>query len=264
MTVAILTFILCVKAAPAQFSFSKPFEDCGVTGSITIYDYNSKKWVTSDVHDSQFPTLPASTFKIINTLIVLETGIVTDENELVKWPGRPDTVKYGYRPDIYRDMSLKEAFKLSAVWAFVELAKKVGKDHYLEYLDKLSYGNADLSVNDIDFWNFGRLAISPVNQIELLKGIYEETLPFSGRSFRILKAIMIEEQKEGFTLRGKTGWTSDRGEHIGWWVGYVERTDNVYFFATRLRKDRDESNPAFGKCRKEITKTLLAQLNILD
>ena len=64
-------------------------------------------------------TLPASTFKIINTLIALETGVIADENEIVKWPGKTDTVKYGYRPDIYHDMSLKEAFKRSAGWVYV-------------------------------------------------------------------------------------------------------------------------------------------------
>ena len=145
-------------------------------------------------------TLPASTFKIINTLIALEAGVIADENEIIRWPGETDTVRYGYRPDIYHDMSLKEAFKLSAGWVYVELAKKIGKNRYREFLTSSNYGNADVSINDPDFWNFGNFAISPANQIEVLIGVYEETLPFSKGSFKILKEIMEEEQTDSYTL----------------------------------------------------------------
>lgn len=246
-----------------QTNLAKPFEDCNIGGSVTIFDYNSKKWISSDIHDSHAGTLPASTFKVINTLIALETGVIADENETIKWPGKTDTVKYGYRPNIYHDMSMKEAFHLSAGWAYVELAKKIGKDQYKKYLTQAHYGNADLSIDDPDFWNFGNFAISPANQIEILIGVYEETLPFSKRSFKVLKEIMKEEQKDDYILRAKTGWTRDGGKDTGWWIGYIEQKDNVYFFATRLIKDRNTSNAAFGKCRKEITMAVLKDLNMI-
>ena len=201
---------------------------------------------------------------LLNTLIVLETGVVADEKEVFSWPGNPDTVRYGSRPDIYRNLNLREAFKLSAVWVYLAAAGKIGKDRYKDYLTRCRYGNADVSVDGNDFWNFGNLAVSPVNQIEMLIGIYEETLPFSKRSFRILKELMIEERTETYTLRAKTGWSRDGGIDNGWWVGYVERAGNVYFFATRIIKDRQTKNPKFRKCRKEITRTILRQLKVLD
>jgi len=247
-----------------QMPLTEPFEDCNIDGSITMYDYNAKQWIASDINDSHVATLPASTFKIINTLIALETEVIADAHEIVKWPGSTDTVKYGYRPDIYHDMNMEEAFKSSAGWVYVELAKKIGKERYKSYLSRAHYGNADVSVDDPDFWNFGNFAISPANQIEILIGVFEETLPFSQRAFNILKEIMIEEQTEDYTLRAKTGWTRDGGKDTGWWVGYVERKDNVYFFATRLIKDRNMHNPDFAKCRKEITKTILKQLNVIE
>ncbi len=197
-------------------------------------------------------------------MIALETGATADANEIVRWPGKTDTVKYGYRPDIYHDMNLREAFRVSAVWVYLALAEKVGRERYQRYLSELQYGNADLSVEDPDFWNFGNLAISPVNQIEILIGIYEESLPFSKRSFNILKNIMIEEQTDQYTLRAKTGWTRSDGKDIGWWVGYVERKDNVYFFATRLTKDRQVNNPDFANCRKKITKDILKQFKMIE
>ena len=246
-------------------SLQKPFEDCKVNGSITIYDYQKKLWMASDIEDSHRASLPASTFKIINTLIALETGAVEDENEIIPWIGDEyDTSRYGIRPETFHSMSTKEAFQLSAGWAYVELAKRIGKEKYREYLTQSNYGNIDLSVLGHDFWNFGDFAISPVNQIQTLIGVYEETLPFSNRSFRILKDIMVVEQNEYHTLRAKTGWTRVEGKNIGWWVGYVEKQENVYFFATRLINDRSDNNKEFGNCRKTITMEILRDLEIVD
>lgn len=247
----------------AQIDFQKFFDECNIPGSITLYDYQNKKWLFSDSIDSQKATLPASTFKIMNTLIALETKVVADEKELIKWHGNQDTAKYGYRPNIYHDMSMQEAFRLSAGWAYVELAKKIGKPRYKKYLSKARYGNGDLSIEEADFWNFGNFAITPYNQIEILISIYEETLPFSKRGFQILKNIMLVEQNENYTLRAKTGWTRDKGKDTGWWVGYIEKGNEVYFFATRLIKDRKEKASNFGKCRIEITKNILRALDIL-
>ena len=76
--------------------------------------------------------------------------------------------------------------------------------------------------------------------------------------------MMIEEQTEDYILRAKTGWTKFGGKDIGWWVGYVERKDNVYFFATRLTKDKETLKPAFGAYRREITRQILKEMKILD
>jgi len=246
-----------------QTNWSQPFEECGIEGSITIYDYNLNKWMTNDIVDSQIPTLPASTFKIVNTLIALETNVVRDEHEIIPWIDDYDTLRYGHRPNIYHSMSMKEAFKLSAGWAYVELAKRIGEGRYRSFLSQIGYGNVDLSIDDPDFWNFGNFAISPTNQISVLIGIYEETLPFSKQSYKTLKEMMIEEATDGFVIRAKTGWTREGGKDTGWWVGYIEKTNNVYFFATRLIKDLNEPNSNFGSCRKDITKKICKELGIL-
>jgi beta-lactamase class D len=245
-------------------SLQQPFIDSKLNGTITIYDYNNRKWITNDIEDSNKGTLPASTFKILNTLILLEAGVVADENEIVKWPGHTDTTKYGYRPDIYHDMNLQEAFKLSAGWVYVELAKNISKEKYRQFLTSSHYGNADVSIDDPDFWNFGELKISPANQIEILVGVYDETLPFSKRSFSILKKIMKVEERTSYVLRAKTGWTRDNLKDIGWWVGYIESEGNIFFFATRLIKDRKTFHPEFRDSRISITRKILSQLDIID
>ncbi|MEL6252681.1 MAG: penicillin-binding transpeptidase domain-containing protein [Bacteroidota bacterium] len=259
----ILLLIFSYSQLSAQINWNEPFEECGIKGSITIFDYQHKIWMSNNIEDSHFATLPASTFKIVNTLIALETGAVKNEHEIIPWITDYDTLKYGHRPNIYHSMNMKEAFRLSAGWAYVELAKKIGKERYKDYLSRINYGNVDLSIDDPDFWNFGNFTISPTNQIQILVDIYEENLPFSKNSFKALKEMMIVEESENYTIRAKTGWTRDRGKDTGWWVGYIEKADNTYFFATRLIKDRSELNPNFGSCRKEITKRICKELGIL-
>lgn len=243
--------------------FKKYFEDCTANGSIAIYDNHQHQWILSDTLDNKKETLPASTFKIINMLIALETKTITSENDIVQWPGKTDTLKYGYRPDIYHDMSVKEAFEVSAGWVFVELAKKIGKDNYMKFLSKSQYGNLDLSHTDEDFWNFGQFAISPINQVEFLKNLYNDHLPFSKRNLDIVKNVMVTERNSDYVIRSKTGWTRDRGMNTGWWVGFIENQNGTYFFATRLLQDRKFNSANFGSCRKDITKSVFKNLGIV-
>lgn len=265
MRITAIVFILLYSLdVIGQVDLIKPFRDCNINGSTSIYDYKKKGWIFSDSADANFETLPASTFKIINLLIALETNILKDENEVVKWVGKQDTTLYGNRPEIYKDMSVKNAFEVSAGWVFTELAKKVGRANYKHFLNLCDYGNQDLSEKGIDFWNFGSLAISPKNQICFLIKVYEEKLPFSKRNMDILKNVMITEKTKNYTIRSKTGWARDNNKDIGWWVGYVERKDNTFFFATRLIKNRDVVNPNFGQCRKDITMDILRQLNAIE
>lgn len=245
-------------------AFNRYFEECGVDGTIVIYDNVNNKWIMSDSAKARIPTLPASTFKIPNLLIALEKKVIEDENEVVKWVGKTDTAKYGYRPEIYKDMTVAEAFELSAGWVFIELADRVGRENYKKYLAACSYGNLDLSHDETDFWNFGKFAVSPVSQVKFMKKLYEGRLPFSERNMEIAKRVMITEQNEKYTIRAKTGWTRENNTNTGWWVGYIETESGSYFFATRLLQDRKDNRQDFGTCRKEITKKVFKDLGIIN
>ncbi|HEX8315496.1 MAG TPA: penicillin-binding transpeptidase domain-containing protein [Flavisolibacter sp.] len=259
----LISFLHCPSFVFGQRDLQKPCRDCDLKGSTTIYDLRNNRWLFTDSLDATVETLPASTFKVINLLIALETGVIKDENDTVRWVGSTDTALYGYRPEIYRDMSVRKAFQESAGWVFIELAKKVGKERYQRYLNLRQYGNGNLTEREVDFWNFGAFAISPKNQVQFLVKVYEGKIPFSRRNVEILKRVMITEQTSSFTIRSKTGWTRVEGKDWGWWIGYVEQKDNAYFFATRVTKDRSIKNERFGSCRKEITKEILRQLNVL-
>ena len=244
--------------------FMRYFESCGAEGSIVIFDNNKKKWIVSDTTTIYSETLPASTFKIINLLIALETGVIASEKDTIKWPGKTDTIKYGYRPEIYFDMTIKEAFEVSAGWVFNELSQKIGKENYNHYLKICNYGNQNITEPGDDFWNFGAFGISPVNQVRFLRNFYEGKIPFSAKNMEIVKQVMITEQTKDYTIRAKTGWTREGGINTGWWVGYVETKHGVWFFATRLLQSRKNNRADFGPCRKEITKAVLKELAILN
>ncbi|RFS19588.1 class D beta-lactamase [Chitinophaga silvatica] len=260
----IALFLIGTSAMAQNRDYSQFFKDCNVSGSTTIYDYKLKQWIFSDSADAYKTSLPASTFKIINLLIALETGTIKTENDTVRWPGSTDTLKYGYRPDIYHDMSVKEAFQVSAGWVFVELAKRIGRDKYKYYLKKCNYGNNQLNEKDADFWNFGSFGISPINQVVFLKSVYEGKVPFSKRNISILKEVMITEKTAQYTIRSKTGWTRPDGYDMGWWTGYLETSGNVYFYATRIWKERVTVNNNFSKCRLQITKSILKEIHAIE
>ena len=257
----LLSIFLFAAGALGQTNFKQSLTDCGFAGSVTVYDYKNQKWITSDSIDAAIPNVPASTFKIINLLIALETGVISDEQDTVKWIGEINEDLYMHRPSTYKDMTVKEAFEVSAGWVFMELAKKIGREKYLYYLEACGYGNRQVN-DEPDFWNFGPLAISPRNQIEFLMNVYEGETPFSQRNIEILKRVMINEKNDKYILRAKTGWGSQDQKDIGWWVGYVEKKDNVYFFSTRITKGKEDNNPNFKECRIDIARNALQKIGV--
>lgn len=259
----LLMIMMILMAGHAQDISSRYFEDCGVTGSFTLYDAVRDKWITSDPADQYLQTLPASTFKIVNSLIALEEGAVENEEVILPWPGQEDTTHYSPRPDIYHDMNMTEAYRKSAVWFYVEMARRIGRETYARYIKALDYGNQDLSEEYIDFWNFGKLGISPREQIELLRRLEHGNLPFSSGTIHRVKDIMLEKQSYEYVLRSKTGLTEQDGETIGWYVGYLLTDGGEYYFATRIRKPAEEENKDFNECRKRITLSMLKELGVI-
>ena len=238
--------------------FEHYFKEAGFKGSFSLYDLNKKEYATTDKADFTKATSPASTFKVPNTFIALETKAVRDEKEIFKWDGTPKRLKIWEK-----DYDLDNAYKNSAFWFYQEIAKRVGAKEYHGYLKALDYGNQDISGGLTTFWLGSSLKISPRNQLEVLQKIQAETAPFSARTYRIGKEIMVEDKTDTYTLRAKTGWADTKPTHVGWYIGYVEAKGNVYFFATRLYQPDARQNDDFGKQRKEITRKILGDLGVL-
>jgi beta-lactamase class D len=157
-------------------------------------------------------------------------------------------------------MDLKSAIKVSCVPYYQELARRVGEEKMRAYLAMFSYGNMDLSGGIDKFWLSGNLKISQSEQIIFLKKLYTGDLPVSKRSMDITKSIILLEDTLGVKLRAKTGWGDENNINIGWFVGWLEKDGNVYFFANNIETAKAEDN--FPAARKEITKKILKELGV--
>lgn len=240
-------------------NFEQHFQDLGIEGSILIYDLNNDQVNQHNPERNETAFLPASTFKIPNSLISLETGVIPNELAVLTWDGIERMV-----PEWNRDLNMKEAFRLSAVWFYQVLARRVGHTQMQQWVEQINYGNNNIgTAEDIDhFWLDGALRITPQQQIEFLRRLYQNELPASERSLSIVKTIMIAEQTPDYTLRAKTGWAGfgepDQPQN-GWYVGYLEQNDNVYFFATNTDIRTDADAPK----RLEVTRRCFQTLGLL-
>jgi beta-lactamase class D/D-alanyl-D-alanine dipeptidase len=235
--------------------WKKYFDAAGVTGGMYIYDLRKNKFTVYDRKRFDTGFVPASTSKIIHSLIFLDSGAVKDENEVIKWDG----VKR--RIDAWnQDHSLKTALQVSAYWFYVEASKRISRETMEKYYTASGYGNHDTEGYGGAYWIDGKLRVTPREQLEFLVRFYENRLPYKPQALATVKEILVNEKTDKYTLRGKTGWSDAFDPQIGWWIGYVERGDNVYFFATELdiKKDEDAAK------RKEITNQVLKSLKIVE
>jgi beta-lactamase class D len=199
--------------------------------------------------------LPASTFKIPNTLIALAEGAIQDEKDVIAWDGSDKGWKAWNK-----DQTLETAFPLSCVWFYQELAQRVGDDAYLRHLRDIRYGNQQTGDDVTTFWLEGDLRISPLEQIEFLKRLYTEDLPYSKHHIDGLKRLMIVEKAPRYTIRAKTGWTLRVTPQVGWYVGYVEADEGVWFFATNLEIARKGDE----QFRQELSMAALMVKGIIE
>ncbi len=247
-----------IAAKPVDFQ--RHFQELGIRGSILISNSNGDRVYQYNPQRNQTPFLPASTFKIINSLIALETNVITDEFSILTWDGIPRQI-----PEWNRDLNMREAFKRSAVWFYQVLARRVGHEQMQQWVTKVGYGNQKIGgKEDIDkFWLTGQLRITPQSQIQFLRRLYKNELPFSTRAISIVKDIAILEQTHEYTLRGKTGWAGfgeKLAPQIGWFIGYLEKGKDAYFFATNIDIRNNKKDPA---ARIELTRRCLKDLALL-
>ena len=242
-----------------ETGFAQHFEELGIEGSILIYDQNQEKTYQYNPERNATPFLPASTFKILNSLIALETGVIADDIAVFTWDGIERAV-----PAWNRDLNMRTAFNLSAVWFYQVIARRVGHERMQQWVAEAGYGNQKIGgPEDIDtFWLEGDLRTTPEEQVQFLRRLNKNALPFSENAISTVKDIMVVEKTPSYTIRAKSGWVGfgePDQEQIGWYVGYVEQNDNVYFFATNIDIRDDDDH----KARELLTRLSLETLGLL-
>jgi beta-lactamase class D len=227
-------------------------------GSILIYDLNQNQYYSNNFDWANTGQIPASTFKIPNSLIALELSIVKDESTLFKWDGEPRMFEIWQQ-----DLSFKQAFHYSCVPCYQEIARKINTDRMNQFTNKFQYGQLDIGIENIDdFWLIGKSKINQFGQIEFLKKLYHSQLPISKSTEQVFKTLFISKKTDQYTLRAKTGLSVNDDEYNGWYVGYVEANDNAYFFATNLSPVK--YNNSFNNKRKFYTIKALEQLGAIN
>jgi len=230
------------------------FREAGVEGTLVVRELRSGRWLASDTTRALRRLPPASTFKIPNSLIALETGVLRDEAQELPWDGVTRDIA-GWN----RGHTLRSALRVSCVPVFQEFARRIGTGRMKALLDTLGYGNADIHGGIDRFWLDGGLAISAVEQVEFLSRLVRLELPLSERGQRIVREALVVEAAPDWVLRAKTGWAARREPMHGWWVGWVEREDSVWVFALNLEVRGEADLPL----RQGLARRALVELGAL-
>jgi len=258
--VLLLFSFLCscsVNNTTEDNSLSKYFAQNKLDGTFALFDNGTGEFTVYNIgryRDSAY--LPASTFKIVNSLIGIETGVVKDSATIIPWDSVVRKI-----PEWNQDLKMYEAFKYSCVPWYQELARRIGKNAMQHWLDTLGYarlhGKPEIKDNLDTFWLDNSLLISPDEELGLVKKLYFDQLPFRKSVQQAVRNVMLQEDNTAYKLSYKTGWGFDEENNsIGWLVGWIEENSHVYFFATLLKsKDKNfDMLPARIGITKDILK----------
>jgi beta-lactamase class D len=225
------------------------------TGKFTVYNL-------ARYRDSSY--LPASTFKIVNSLIGLQTGKIVNDSMVIPWDG----VKR-WNEDWNKDLTMYEAFRVSSLPYYQEVARRIGKKEMERWLDSLKYGAKDMNEKGtirsaIDsFWIDNSLKITPDQQLGLVKKLYFNQLPFFKSYQEIVKRAMLFEDNSNYRLGYKTGWgTSEKNHAIGWVTGWIEENNHPYFFVLNI--ETADKNIDMVSVRMRILKNILTQMGFFE
>jgi beta-lactamase class D len=224
------------------------------TGEITVYNL-------SRYRDSAY--LPASTFKILNSLIGLQTGKIINDSMIIKWDGFDRG-----RPECNRDMNMYDAFRISCPPWYMEIARRIGKDTMQHWIDSVGYGYRNkkgfVIGNNLDtFWLDNSLKVSPDEQMGLVKRLYFNQLPFYQINQEIVKKAMLFEDNTNYKLSYKTGWgQTEKGNQLGWVIGWIEENRHPYFFVLNI--ESTDKNFAMPAVRMKMLKDILKKLDFME
>jgi beta-lactamase class D len=239
----------------------KYFKENNVRGSFAMLSNNTgivSVYNLERYRDSAF--LPASTFKIVNSLIGLQTGVISSDSMLLAWDGQTRSME-----DWNKDLTMYQAFRASAVPYFQEVARRIGKDTMQQWLDSLSYGSKKITTSVDSFWLDHSLTITPDEQLGLVKKLYFYQLPFHKINMEMVKRAMLFEDTPEYKLSYKTGWSDwdpERKKHIGWVIGWIEENRHPYFFVLNLESDQQQFDMA--GVRMKLLKSILKDQGFME
>jgi beta-lactamase class D len=233
---------------------ARRFFDLGTEGTFVAYKVDDYLIIASDKVRSGEGKLPASTSKIPNSLIALETGVVQDpDKDVFKWDGVKRDIEAWNK-----DHTLRSAIAVSAVPVYQEIARRIGQERMQKYVDLFEYGNRDIGGGIDQFWLTGSLRIDPMQQVDFVDRLRRGVLPVSKRSQELVRDILPVTKVGDATIRAKSGLLgAEIGKpSLGWLVGWAEKGSQVTVFAMNM-DCRDQSHIA---ARMTVTQQCLADV----
>jgi len=238
-------------------SLAKRFTDDGTVGTFVGYKVDDYLIIASDKNRSVEPRLPASTFKIANSLIALETGVVQDpDKDVFKWDGVKRPIEAWNQ-----DHTLRTAIAASAVPVYQEIARRIGQERMQKYVDLLDYGNRNIGGGIDQFWLTGDLRIDPLRQVDFVDRLRRGVLPISKRSQDLVRDILPVTKVGDSMIRAKSGLLgAERGQpSLGWMVGWAEKASAQTVFALNM----DCVEPRLIPERMMLTQTCLRDIEAI-
>lgn len=223
-------------------------------GSFVLYDMGNDDWTIYDMEHATLRVAPNSTYKIYDALFGLEEGIITPENSFIAWNGET------YPFEAWNaDQTLQSAMASSVNWYFQSVDEQLGTTSVYDYIKEIGYGNKNMSGDFSTYWMESSLKISPIEQVELLAKLQNNSFGFAPENINAVKDAICLSSSDAGTFYGKTGTGRVDGQDVnGWFIGYIKTADNTYFFATNIGADSD----ATGGNATEITMSILSDMNI--
>jgi beta-lactamase class D len=238
-------------------SLAKRFTDDGTVGTFVGYKVDDYLIIASDKNRSGEGRLPASTFKIANSLIALETGVVQDpDKDVFKWDGVKRPIEAWNR-----DHTMRTAIAASAVPVYQEIARRIGQERMQKYVDLFDYGNRNIGGGIDQFWLTGDLRIDPLQQVDFVDRLRRGVLPVSKRSQDFVRDILPVTKVGDSIIRAKSGLLgAERGEpSLGWMVGWAEKGSAQTVFALNM----DCVEPRLIPERMVLTQTCLKDIEAI-
>ncbi len=226
----------------------------GYEGSFVLYDLAQDSWNIYDMDRAALRVSPDSTYKIYDALIGLEAGVITPEASAMEW----NRELYPFQ-EWNADQTLQSAMSASVNWYFQEIDKQIGISAIDRYLREIGYGNENTKGGLSSYWMESSLKISPIEQVEHLRKLYENSLGFGIQNVNAVKDSILLSSSEAGNLYGKTGTGCIDGMDVsGWFIGYVEAPNNTWFFAANIAAN----DGASGSNAAEITRHILSEMDI--
>lgn len=236
-------------------SLKKYFDEQKAEGTFGLFNNGNGQFTIYNLpryRDSAY--LPASTFKIVNSLVGLQTGVISSDTMVIRWDGVQRD-----NPEWNKDLTMYQAFRASAVPYYQEVARRLGKDTLQRWLDTLAYGTKQIKGSVDSFWLDNSMKITPDEQLGLVKRLYFNQLPFFTTYQDMVKNAMLFEDKPTHRLWYKTGLgRKENGVPVAWVIGWIEENRHPYFFVLNMESKDPSADLING--RMTALRGILTQL----